>query len=119
MTDLTPNHPAVEAAARAALRAGWTCDTHEPLPWGECPDCTESHLRTAPRALTAVLPHLTADDLRHTPAGRELKAEGWDEGAGATNRAWGHAYDGHPADPDFPYHECQTCNTANPYQEET
>lgn len=61
MTDLPPDHPAVETAARAALAAGWTCDTHEPLPWGECPDCTESHLRTARRALAAALPHLDAE----------------------------------------------------------
>ena len=57
---ISTNHPAVEAAARVALADGWTCDTHEPLPWGECRDCTESHLRTAPRALTAALPHLEA-----------------------------------------------------------
>ena len=29
-------------------------------------------------AITAALPHLTTDDLRNTPAGRALKAEGWD-----------------------------------------
>lgn len=57
---LDDHHPAVQAAARAALAEGWTCDTHEPLPWGECRDCTESHLRTARRALTAALPYLTA-----------------------------------------------------------
>ena len=78
MTDLTSNHPAVEAAARSALDAGWTCDTHEPRPWGDCDDCTASHLSTAPKILTATLPHLTADDLRDTPAGRALMAEGWD-----------------------------------------
>ena len=61
---LKADHPAVQAAARAALAEGWTCDTHEPLPWGECRDCTESPLRTARRALTAALPHLTADDRR-------------------------------------------------------
>lgn len=55
------DHPAVEAGARAALAEGWTCDTHEPEPWGSCPDCTDSHLRTAHRALTAALPHLTAE----------------------------------------------------------
>ena len=38
---LDDDHPAVQAAARAALAEGWTCDTHEPLPWGECRDCTE------------------------------------------------------------------------------
>ena len=29
-------------------------------------------------AIIAALPHLIADDLRNTPAGRELMAEGWD-----------------------------------------
>ena len=58
MTDLTPNHPAVEAAARNAYERAWRAD--------------EAH------SLTAALPHLTADDLRNTPAGRELMAEGWD-----------------------------------------
>lgn len=69
MTDLAPDHPAVLAAARAALAAGWTCDTHEPLPWGECPDCTESHLRTARRALAAALPHLDAPTPERLPCG--------------------------------------------------
>lgn len=72
MPDLTPDHPAVLAAARAALKNGWTCDTHEPEEWGVCPDCTESHLRTAHRALTAALPHLTAHASR---AVIELTAE--------------------------------------------
>lgn len=60
---LEDDHPAVQAAARVALADGWTCDTHEPLPWGECRDCTQSHLRTARRALTAALPHLPAATL--------------------------------------------------------
>ena len=80
MTDLTPDHPAVEAAARVALADGWTCDTHEPEQWGACPDCTTSHLRTASRALTAALPHLTADDLRDTDAAEEIRTEGWLQG---------------------------------------
>ena len=78
--DLTPDHPAVQAAAHAALAEGWTCDTHEPLPWGECRDCTESHLRTARRALTAAIPHLTAADLRDTDAAEEIRTEGWLQG---------------------------------------
>ena len=107
MPDLTPDHPAVLAALNAETQRQRTrVDAY-----------ADDHIREMLDALTAALLHLTADDLRHTPAGRALKAEGWDEGAGATNRAWGHAYDGHPADPDFPYHECQTCNTANPYLE--
>ena len=66
---LDDDHPAVQAAARAALAEGWTCDTHEPLPWGECRDCTESHLRTARRALTAALPHLGASTPEPMPCG--------------------------------------------------
>lgn len=79
--------------------------------------------RTARRALTAALPHLESATeenlarLRGTPVGRALMAEGWYEGAGATNRAWEHAYEGHPADPDSPYDECQTCDPTNPYLE--
>ena len=51
------NHPAVEAGAEGM----------------EYP-----HIPTAHDAITAALPHLTADDLRDTPAGRELMAEGWE-----------------------------------------
>ena len=80
MTDLTTNHPAVEAAARVALADGWTCDTHEPEQWGSCPDCTALHLSTAPKVLTAALPHLTADDLRDTDAAEEIRTEGWMQG---------------------------------------
>ena len=65
MTDLTPNHPAVQAAD-AALRA-WMADLSDALP-----DDMMVYV------LSAALPHLTADDLRDTPAGRELMAEGWD-----------------------------------------
>ena len=54
------NHPAVEAGAEGM----------------EYP-----HIPTAHDAITAALPHLTADDLRDTPAGRELMAEAWQEGA--------------------------------------
>lgn len=65
---LDDDHPAVQAAARAALAEGWTCDTHEPLPWGECRDCTQLHLRTARRALTAALPHLPAATVQRLTA---------------------------------------------------
>ena len=65
MTDLTPNHPAVEAA---------TPDIHSISLREYTPeDCHE----TIADALNAALPHLTADDLRDTPAGRALMAEGW------------------------------------------
>ena len=65
MTDITPNHPAVEAATPdihcISLREYEPQDCHEPIAG----------------ALTAALPHLTADDLRDTPAGRALMAEAW------------------------------------------
>ena len=65
MTELTPEHPAVEAAHDASK--AWLEDMHGDLPDDEMV-CV----------LTAALPHLTADDLRNTPAGRALLAEGWD-----------------------------------------
>lgn len=50
MTDLTPHHPAVEAAERAATR--WMEDRE-----------LETDLDGTAYMLTAALPHLTADDL--------------------------------------------------------
>ena len=75
MTYLTPNHPAVEAAARNAYERAW-CGENEP--WSEVDDLERDEWRAdEAHSLTAALPHLTADDLRDTPAGRELMAEGW------------------------------------------
>ena len=76
MTDLTPNHPAVEAAARAAHERAW-CGENEP--WSEVDDLERDEWRAdEAHSLSAALPHLTADDLRNTPAGRKLLVEGWD-----------------------------------------
>ena len=50
MTDLTPNHPAVDAAERAATR--WMEDRE-----------LETDLDGTVYMLTAAIPHLTADDL--------------------------------------------------------
>ena len=50
MTDLTPNHPAVDAADRAATR--WMEDRE-----------LETDLDGTAYMLTAALPHLTAEDL--------------------------------------------------------
>ena len=87
MTDLTPNHPAVEAAARelAQLDAG--------DPWPSNDDLGGHHilgtrddeyrfamLEEARAVLNTVLPHLTADDLRHTDAAEEIRTEGWQQG---------------------------------------
>ena len=71
------NHPAVEAATPdihcISLREYEPQDCHEPIA----------------DALTAALPHLTADDLRNTPPGRALMAEAWE--AGALHQARGSA----------------------------
>ena len=88
---LDDHHPAVQAAD-AALRA-WMADLSDALP-----DDMMVYV------LAAVLPHLTADDLRDTPAGRALMAEGWDQGAEAGERDYATALD--------PGHEC----IPNPYR---
>lgn len=71
MTDLTPNHPAVKAGCQAASE--WVDDASV-----DAPDHIALALHMTAACITAALPHLTADDLRDTPAGRELMAEGWD-----------------------------------------
>ena len=73
MTDLTPNHPAVEAANMGVQE--WLAGDG---PFDDDP-VRLAHDMTA-ACIAAALPHLTADDLRDTPAGRELMAEGWDQG---------------------------------------
>ena len=103
MTDLTPNHPAVEAAHTASQ--AWMDDVACKLPRDEMV-----------YILTAALPHLTADDLRNTPAGRKLMAEAWDQGVADNERGWEHVYAGHDIDPDDPLAICQTCGTPNPYR---
>ena len=87
MTDLKPDHPAVEALARelAQLDAG--------DPWPSNDDLGGHHilgtrddeyrfamLEEAREVLTAALPHLTADDLRDTDAAEEIRTEGWLQG---------------------------------------
>ena len=67
MIDLTPDHPAVEALADAIYRALS----------GQYGDFGTPSKGEAHAAITAALPHLTADDLRNTPAGKQLMAEGW------------------------------------------
>lgn len=78
MTDLTPNHPAVEAAARSAYERAW-CSEREP--WSEVDDLERDEWRAdEAHSLTAALPHLTADDLRDTDAAEEIRTEGWLQG---------------------------------------
>ena len=71
MTDLTPNHPAVQAGCQAASE--WAEDAS-----ADGPDHIALALHMTAACITAALPHLTADDLRNTPAGRKLLVEGWD-----------------------------------------
>ena len=73
MTDLTPNHPAVEAANMGVQE--WLAGDG---PFNDDPVRLARDMTAV--CITAALPHLTADDLRNTPAGRELMAEAWDQG---------------------------------------
>lgn len=68
MTDITPNHPAVEAATPDIYCISLREYTPE--------DCHE----TIADALNAALPRLTADDLRDTDAAEEIRTEGWQQG---------------------------------------
>ena len=83
------NHPAVEAARRALANdetngcmieqhegnGMWTCLAHGVSADG--PDMCWYVRDMPPIVLEAAREHYTADDLRHTPAGRELMAETW------------------------------------------
>ena len=99
---LSPNHPAVEAATFAqwnSQRESHWC------PYGDVSDVVKDRWRGGTtNALNAAIPHLTADDLRNTPAGRALMAEGRDQGAEAGERDYVTALD--------PDHKC----IPNPYR---
>ncbi len=72
MTDLTPNHPAVEAAARSAYERAW-CGENEP--WSEVDDLERDEWRAdEAHSLTAALPHLIAEDLP-TRLVRDIRAQ--------------------------------------------
>ena len=78
MTDLTPNHPAVEVAARVGRvsdEAEIAASEAYAQGVGERP--FSQRMRAA---ITAALPHLTADDLRNTDAAEEIRTEGWQQG---------------------------------------
>ena len=98
MTDLTPNHPAVEAAARAMHAAyerraeRWEA-FYTRTPWeaiGE--DSQAEFIGYVHQPLNAALPHLTADDLRATPAGQALMAEAWSKFQEHYATEWEEAY---------------------------
>ena len=75
MPDITYNHPAVAALGsegfdhEGGTMHAWRCEHPDRYP-GYC-TCPEE-------AVAIVRDNLTADDLRDTPAGRALMAEGWD-----------------------------------------
>ena len=74
MADLTPNHPADKVAARALCvsdEAEIAASEAYAQGVGERP--FSQRMRAA---LSAALPHMTADDLRSTPAGQALIREG-------------------------------------------
>ena len=81
MTDLTPEHPAVEAAMKSTALDTLLIDLRPRL------DRRKRVAHLLARFITAALPRLTADDLRNTPAGRALMAEGWT--VGAEYAGWG------------------------------
>ena len=73
MTDLTPDHPAVQVGCQAASE--WVDDASV-----DEPDHIALALHMTAACITAALPHLTADDLRHTDAAEEIRTEGWQQG---------------------------------------
>ena len=83
------NHPAVEAALDAEDRT-------------DGPMCRD----TAHYILECTLPLLTADDLRDTPAGKQLLAEGWEAARRKViHMAWADSSDAEDrADEGNPYH---------------
>ena len=73
MTDLTPNHPAVQVGCQAASE--WVDDAS-----ADEPDHIALALHMTAACITAALPNLAADDLRHTDAAEEIRTEGWMQG---------------------------------------
>ena len=72
---IEPTDTMVEAGASSA----WEEVNPGILGWNSISERHKEGCRRDARAvLTAALPHLTADDLRNTPAGRALMAEAWD-----------------------------------------
>ena len=74
MTDLTPDHPAVEAAMKSTALDTLLIDLRPRL------DRRKRVAHLLARFITAALPRLTADDLRDTDAAEEIRTEGWLQG---------------------------------------
>ena len=73
MPDLTPNHPAVEAANMGIQE--WLAGDG---PFNDDPVRLARDMTAA--CITAAIPHLDADDLRNTDAAEEIRTEGWLQG---------------------------------------
>ena len=86
MTDLTPDHPAVEAAMKSTALDTLLIDLRPRL------DRRKRVAHLLARFITAALPHLTADDLRATPAGQALMAEAWSKFQEHYAAEWEEAY---------------------------
>lgn len=98
------NHPAVEAARRALAaddengcmieqhegNGMWTCLAHGMSADG--PDMCWYVRDMPPIVLEVASEHYTADDLRNTPAGRELMAETWSKFQEHYATEWEEAY---------------------------
>ena len=99
MPDITHTHPAVKALElegfdhEGGTTHSWRC---------EHPDRYPSYCTCPEETVAIVRDNLTADDLRDTPAGRELMAEAWEEGAQdaweITGERWNSEYAGEPGD---------------------
>ena len=74
MPDLTPEHPAVEAAMKSTALDTLLIDLRPRL------DRRKRVAHLLARFITAALPRLTADDLRDTDAAEEIRTEGWLQG---------------------------------------
>ena len=88
--DITPNRPAVEAPARA-----WRVSDEAEIAASEAYAQGVGERPFSQRmraAITAALPHLTADDLRDTPAGKQLMAEAWSKFQEHYAAEWEEAY---------------------------
>lgn len=89
MTDLTPNHPAVQVGCQAASE--WVDDAS-----ADEPDHIALALHMTAACITAALPHLTADDLP-TRLVRDIQVRT----IRATARAATYEEDGTPRDHDW------------------
>ena len=92
MTTLDPR--ALEAAARELFKSEKNTAMVEYPEWDSPKNIGKPlYIEDARAAVTAALPHLTADDLRSTPAGRALVAQGkslgWDDAIGELRKGQG------------------------------